>query len=100
MIKLHLFSGFENKKLGITKDTKLGHLYSDTQDKDELIKAGTLVGTSTDWLQTPELTGLLHFDLWGTPLRKARRLFPIVSDEQLVYDMERIKANGDTPKMD
>lgn len=90
MVKLHLFSGYENKELGITNDTKLGHLYSNSEDEDELIKAGTLIGASPDWLQGREATGLLHFDLWGTPLRKAVKLFHIVSNEQLVMDKERL----------
>lgn len=93
MIKLHLFSGFENKKLGITPETALGHLYSDMEQVAELKYAGARVGMKDKWLQNKDDTGIWHFDLWGKPLEKAKRLFPIVTDFEFVADVLRLKRS-------
>ena len=86
MIKLHIFSGFENPTLAITEDMELGHLYSDVFDKQELLAAGAKVGMKSRWLQSKE-TGLIHFDLWATPLRKAKELYLTVTDEEFAKAM-------------
>lgn len=89
MIKLHLFSGFENKRLGITPDMELGHLYSDTGDRGELCEAAASVGLYTGTIQEKE--GLVHFDLWGQPLARAIERFPLATDAELYEDMKKIK---------
>lgn len=87
-VKLHLFQGFANLRLGITSDTELGHLYEDTNSAAILAFAGEKVGVKQEWLQNSE--GFLHFDLWGAALRRAKQLFPTVTDLELVADLERI----------
>lgn len=88
VVKLHLFRGFRNAILGITSDTELGHLYEDTNSVAILAFAGEKVGAKQEWLQNSD--GFLHFDLWGSPLERARSLFHIASDEELARDMQTI----------
>jgi hypothetical protein len=85
MIKLHLFSGHENARLKITRDTLLGHLYSD-KDKEELLEAARLVGVNPDYIQNSR--GFYHFDLWGKPLIKARLFFKQVDNHEIYRDMK------------
>lgn len=87
MIKLHLFTGFENKKLGITPDMELGHLYEDTNSFAILVYAAGKVGMKPKWAQNAD--GFVHFDLWGRPLEKAKQLFHIASDLELAEDISR-----------
>jgi len=84
MVKIHLFSGFQNDRLKITRDTLLGHLYSD-RAVDELLEAARTVGVNPDYLQNSR--GFRHFDLWGKPLIKARLIFPQVNNHQLAHDL-------------
>ena len=84
MIKLHLFSGFENPVLGIKADTELGHLYDDGNNQLEVTKAAIRVGCGRNWLQR---TTLVHYDLWGRPLEKAKLIYPIATDLELYEDM-------------
>lgn len=92
-MRLHLFGGFENKKLGITPDMELGHLYDEWNDIPTLYNEGRRVGMKPQWLQ--ESDGFYHYDLWGKPLEKAKELFPIVSDLQLADDLKRFKEAQD-----
>jgi hypothetical protein len=87
MVKVHLFSGYESEKLKITRDTPLGHLYSD-QNTDELIEASRLVGVSLNYIQNSR--GFEHFDLWGKPLKKARLLFAVVDNHEIYRDMKKL----------
>ncbi len=102
MIKLHLFSGWANPRLGITEDTPLGHLYSATGNTAELILEGARIGLKESWLQISQAkpgvmgSGLDHFDLWGSRLKRAKELFPIVTTEELGQDMERINRGRRT----
>jgi hypothetical protein len=84
MVKIHLFSGFESARLPITRDTLLGHLYSDA-DLDELLAAAGLVGVNQAYLQCSR--GFFHYDLWGKPLVRARLLFPRATNRQIYQDM-------------
>jgi hypothetical protein len=84
MVKIHLFSGFESARLPITRDTPLGHLYSDAE-LDELLAAAGLVGVNQGHLQCSR--GFFHYDLWGRPLQKARLLFPHATNRQIYQDM-------------
>lgn len=102
MIKLHLFSGFHNTKLGITEDMEIGHLYSVNEDVVELGAAGIRVGMKPWWMQKSN-TGILHFDLWRRPLRRAKELYPIVTDMEFAADVlilrgvntkEEVKRDG------
>ena len=88
VIKLHLFSGFENKELGITRGMEIGHLYEDTNSFAILTYAVDKIGIKEGWVQNND--GFIHFDLWGAPLEKAKRIFNVVSDEELAKDMEAI----------
>lgn len=85
MIKLHLFTGFENKDLGITPDMEVGHLYSDDDNKGELVDAAVGCGLNSGYIQS---ASLVHFDLWGKPLERAKKRFRIVSDLELSVDMK------------
>ncbi len=85
MVKLHLFSGFENERLGIQRDTLLGHLYSDESD-DELVEAARIIGISPARLQNSR--GFIHLDLWGEPLSRARQQFKIVTNREIYQDMK------------
>lgn len=87
-VKLHLFSGFENKKLGIKSDRLLGHLYDDENSMMALARAAADIGADPNWLQFHD--GFYHIDLWGEPLEKAKKKYQIVSDEQLFDDMKAI----------
>lgn len=89
MIKVHLFSGFEDPRLGITPDMELGHLYDDDNDLRVLVQAATQLGLASGYLQGVG-TGLIHFDLWGKPLVKAKGLYPKVTDQELAEDMKRL----------
>ncbi len=91
MVKIHLFSGFSNERLKITRDTPLGHLYSD-QNVAELMEAARTIGVNTDYLQ--DSRGFLHFDLWGKPLAKARLLYPRADNHALYLDIHKIRRSG------
>lgn len=93
MIKLHLFSGFEKSSLGITPDMELGHLYDDGNDGALLADAAARVGVRRERVQTSK-AGLLHFDLWGSPLERARQLFPIVSGREIAGDIQRLPCRS------
>jgi hypothetical protein len=88
-VKLHLFSGFSNPQRGITADMELGHLYSDTEDREELLIAARQLGLATRWLQGRD-TGIIHFDLWHGPLQRAKGMYQIVDDEEFSADYEKI----------
>jgi len=92
VVKLHLFGGFENKALGITPDMELGHLYEDTNSLAILAYAAEKVGLKSSYQQ--ETGGLVHFDLWGKPLERAKQMFAIVSDEELYQDMVNMNRKG------
>lgn len=96
MIKLHLFSGFENPILGITPDMEIGHLYDDQNDQRALIIAAIELGLASSYMQGAG-TGLIHFDLWGNPLIKAKKkLYKIVTGVEMAEDMERLKIRCET----
>ena len=86
MVKIHLFSGFECQRLKITRDTPLGHLYSD-ESTAELREAARTVGVNPDYLQNSR--GFFHFDLWGKPLAKAKLLFPRADNHEIYRDMRK-----------
>jgi len=79
MIKLHL-----HKK----EEKEYGHLYSDNDDMDELIKAGDDLGLKESYLQYHEKTMLFHFDLWSGPLEKAKTLYRTVNMRELIEDLK------------
>ena len=87
--RLHLFGGFENKMLGITPNTELGHLYDWRNELVVLEKLGQEVSMKRQWLQYDEATNFWHFDLWGWRLERAKELFPIVTDMQFADDIQR-----------
>lgn len=90
MIKIHLFSGFENRRLKIKRDTPLGHLYSDCS-REELMEAASMVGVHARCIQNSR--GFYHFDLWGKPLIKARLLFPHVTNRELYRDLLTLRVS-------
>jgi hypothetical protein len=92
VVKLHLFSGFEKRSLGITPDMELGHLYDDGNSRIRLAHAAAQIGVGRRRAQVSK-TGLVHYDLWGPPLARAKTFFPIVSGRELVDDMRRIKVS-------
>ncbi len=93
MVKLHLFSGFEKQSLGITADMALGHLYDDGNSLLRLAQATAEIGVGRRRAQMSK-TGLVHYDLWGPPLVRAKRLFPVVSRRELGTDMRRLKMSA------
>jgi hypothetical protein len=84
VVKLHLFSGFENWRLGIDRATPLGHLYSDLEIR-ELLQAARELGVPAGALQCSR--GFYHFDLWGDPLERARFRHKIVDNHEIYRDM-------------
>ena len=92
--RLRIFKGVINKKQGITPDMEVGHLYHYKNDIDELAYLGALIGLNPQWIQN-RLTGLAHFDLWGSPLAKARKLFKIVAKDEAEADILRFAAQVD-----
>ena len=105
MVKLHLFSGFEKRSLGITSDMALGHLYDDGNSLLRLAHAAARIGVGRRRAQMSK-AGLVHYDLWGPPLVRAKRLLSIVSRRELASDIRRIKTdpgparvNGETAEM-
>ncbi len=91
MVKIHLFSGFENTRLKITREMLLGHLYSD-RGCTELIEAARLVGVDPRCIQNSR--GFYHFDLWGRPLVKARLFFPRVNNRELYRDLQAVPSRS------
>jgi hypothetical protein len=91
MVKIHLFSGFENSRLKIERDTRLGHLYSDFS-LEELLEAACLVGVKSQCIQNSR--GFYHFDLWGKPLLKARLFFPRVNNRELYRDLQAVPGRN------
>jgi hypothetical protein len=89
MVKIHLFSGFENRRLKIERDTPLGHLYSD-DSLEELLQAALLVGVHAECIQNSR--GFYHFDLWGKPLIRARLLYPHVTNRELYRDLQAVRS--------
>ncbi len=92
VVKLHLFSGFEKRSLGITIDMALGHLYDDGNSLLRLAQATAKIGVGRRRAQISK-TGLVHFDLWGPALARAKTLFPVVSRRELASDMRRLKMS-------
>jgi hypothetical protein len=90
MVKIHLFSGFENQRLKIARDTPLGHLYSD-DNINELLDAAKTVGVNPDYIQNSR--GFYHFDLWGKPLNRAR-LFYSQADNHILYRDLKIRRQN------
>jgi hypothetical protein len=88
MVKIHLFSGFQSEHLGITRDTPLGHLYSD-ENTIELREAAKIVGVNDEYIQNSR--GFFHYDLWGKPLLKARLFFPRANNHELCRDIRNVK---------
>ncbi|MEE9473359.1 MAG: hypothetical protein V3V82_05185, partial [Acidimicrobiia bacterium] len=78
---------------GITPGMELGHLYDDGNSRIRLAHAAAQVGVGRRRAQV-STTGLVHYDLWGPPLARAKTLFPIVSGRELVADMRRLKASA------
>ncbi len=93
VVRLHLFSGFEKRSLGIAPDMELGHLYDDGNSLLKLARATARIGIGRRRAQMSK-NGLVHFDLWGSSLARAKTLFPIVSGRALVTDMRRLKASA------
>jgi hypothetical protein len=91
MVKIHLFSGFENSRLKIGRDTPLGHLYSDFSP-EELLEAAHQVGVKRQCIQNSR--GFYHFDLWGKPLLKARLFYPRVSNRELYRDLQAVRNHN------
>ena len=89
-VKLHLFSGFENRQRGITPDMELGHLYSDTEDRQELLAAGRQLGLDFKWIQKSR-TGIEHFDIWRGPLQRAKGMYQVVDDDEFDADLEKLR---------
>jgi hypothetical protein len=87
LIKVHLFSGFENPRLGIQRTTQLGHLYSDASQA-ELLEAARALGLPSAGLQCSR--GFYHFDLWGEPLHRARSLHKVVGNREIFQDMKSL----------
>jgi hypothetical protein len=90
MVKIHLFSGFENRRLKIERNTPLGHLYSDGS-LEELLQAALLVGVHAECIQNSR--GFYHFDLWGKPLIRARLLYPHVTNRELYHDLQAVRGH-------
>ena len=94
MIKIHVFSGFENRRLKIERNTLLGHLYSD-RGREELLEGARLVGVNPRCIQNSR--GFYHFDLWGKPLVKARLFFPRVTNHELYFDLQANPRRNQKP---
>jgi hypothetical protein len=94
LIKLHLFSGFENPRLGIGRDTQLGHLYSDLSH-EELLQAAADLSINPAALQCSR--GFYHFDLWGDALSRARLLHKIVGYHEIYRDMMTLAGERARP---
>jgi hypothetical protein len=92
-VKLHLFKGYQNKKRGISPETEVGYLYSDTGDREELLRAGRQLGLNDAWLQN-KATGIPRFDIWRTPLIRAKNMFRTVTDEEFAADVEKLNKEG------
>ena len=90
MVKLHLFSGFEKRSLGITADMALGHLYDDGNSLLQLVQAAAEIGVGRRRVQMSK-SGVVHYDLWGPALARAKRLFPVVSRRELGSDIRQLK---------
>jgi hypothetical protein len=88
MIKVHLFSGFENERMGIGRDTPLGHLYSDSND-EELLDAARSLGIPARGVQHSR-GGFCHIDLWGPHLDRAKLQFKIVDNHEIYRDMKAL----------
>lgn len=87
--RLFIRKGYENKKLGITPDMEVGFLYHYKNDLDELGEIGKCLWLSPSWIQA-RLKGLAHYELWGAPLKEARKLFRVVTREELHQDYDRL----------
>jgi hypothetical protein len=76
MIKLHVFH---------QAGREYGYLYDDAGEFEELCAAAEQCGLSREKYQEGKL---IHFDLWGKPLKKAKELFRIVDNHEIAADME------------
>lgn len=68
---------------------ELGHLYDDREDQRALIIAAINLGLASRYMQGAE-TGVIHFDLWGKPLLKAKKIYLTVTDEQFAEDIKKV----------
>jgi hypothetical protein len=92
-VKLHLFKGFELPQRVVRADSELGHLYSDTGDREELFKAADDLGLERRWIQQDRF-GFEHFDLWRRPLQRAKVMFTLVDDQEFILDCENLKKGA------
>jgi hypothetical protein len=89
--RLRIYKGITNAKLGITPDVEVARLYQCENNIEELMALGQLVGLSPSWIQNRR-KGVAYFDLWGTPLKNAKKLFKVVTREEASQDIARIEA--------
>src|SRR4030042_753368 len=79
--RLRVFRAIADANLGITPGMERGHLYHHLNDSDELALIGRMLGLNPLWMKNRG-KGLAHYDLWGAPLERAKRLFKIVTGEE------------------
>lgn len=88
MIKLHLhFALADYPHIRVKAGEELGHLYSDDNNLTELNEAAVSIGMSERWIQN-ESAGIIHYDVWRSPLKRAKGLFKIADDRTFVADMK------------
>ena len=88
VIKLHLYWTDEPiERLRIAGGSELGHLYSDDGNVEELHQAAEALGLKRSWFQP--LEDMPHYDLWRSPLDRAKERHEIVDDDEFYQDMER-----------
>lgn len=85
-IKLHIFRWTAEPHINFRAGQKIGHLYSDLEDIEELHQAAASIGIPETWFQAHGR--LCHYDLWGYKLTLAARRFRIVTNREFVKDMK------------
>lgn len=89
-IKVHTFHWVETPHLGIKQGQKVGHLYSDVGDIDELQAAATILHLPRAWLQLN--SEFVHYDVWGYKLTLALEQYPQAQNREFVHDIRGLRV--------
>jgi hypothetical protein len=88
--RLYIRKGYSNPKIGITPGMDVGHLYHVDNNLSELIAIAAYLGLSPKWIQNKPAS-VSHYDIYGLPLKTARKIIKVVAKEELIGDIHRIE---------
>ncbi|KKN65508.1 hypothetical protein LCGC14_0481120 [marine sediment metagenome] len=89
-VKVHVFYWKAAPYLGIKRGERIGHLYSDVEDIEELLEAGRSMGLPDTWLK--KLKSPIHYDVWDNKVTMAMQRFQVVGNQEFREDIRGLKT--------